>query len=453
MFRQVGASTGFTMDIFDDGGPTVEEPVIPEEDPGRMVEDQPVGVQNDVDMEDINQPTNVEEPFIPEEDLSRMVEDQPVGVQKDVYMEGINLSTIVVEEPVIPEEDPGRMVEDQPEGVQNDVPLVDELPAPQLDLDVSDVSIGPPRPKKARKGKKSKRLAIDVNLQLDQDEMRRLRQEKGQVDEMKQIPHPKALTSDQLLRFPKHRKDCSKEIQKSLKRAYDEGQCDFGIQDGHQEVPEEVVPEVPELPEEERRGTDFLQLPNQSHAETTLSTIREDATPNMGHTMNRASTFLNSFSSDDRDSGTGTKVPGAVSEVGFPLGIEQPNFDDDSQVRLEPIIENPELDQSEEVNPVEIPEPVQVPIEEQDDTASSVLSSEPASNVMPTPTFGRFEFIQKIPRNDTQDFLMVCDDMNLRSRREIAVAFGFLLEGLTDAPPKVSAEQDEFMSPIDVRRK
>ena len=125
----------------------------------------------------------------------------------------------------------------------------------------------------------------------------------------------------------------------------------------------------------------------------------------------------------------------------------------DSQIRLEPIMENLALDLSEEVNPEEIPEPVQVPVVSPDDTESSEMSSEPASHVMSTPTFGQFEFINKIPRNDTQDFRVVCDHMNLQNRREIAVAFSFLLEGLTDVPPKISAEQDEFMSSIDVQRK
>ena len=86
-----------------------------------------------------------------------------------------------MDEPVIPpedpirmDEDPIRMVEDQPEdpnfiGVQTDhIPLVDEPPAPQMDLS-SD--IGPPRSKKA---KKSKKLAIDKKPQLDQNKMRRL---------------------------------------------------------------------------------------------------------------------------------------------------------------------------------------------------------------------------------------------------------------------------------------
>merc|ERR1712029_1056018 len=123
---------------------------------------------------------------------------------------------------------------------------------------------------------------------------------------------------------------------------------------------------------------------------------------------------LESFNSG-RDSGI--NLPGALSEVGIPLdGIEPP----DSQIRLEPIIENPALDLSEEVNPEEVPDPVQVPV---------------------------------ASRNDTQDFRVVCDHMNLQNRREIAVAFSFLLEGLTDVPPKISAEQDEFMSSIDVQRK
>ena len=116
-------------------------------------------------------------------------------------------------------------------------------------------------------------------------------------------------------------------------------------------------------------------------------------------------------------------------------------------------MENLALDLSEEVNLEEIPEPVQVPVVSPDDTESSEMSSEPASHVMSTPTFGQFEFINKIPRNDTQDFRVVCDHMNLQNRREIAVAFSFLLEGLTDVPPKISAEQDEFMSSIDVQRK
>ena len=75
----------------------------------------------------------------------------------------------------------------------------------------------------------------------------------------------------------------------------------------------------------------------------------------------------------------------------------------DSQIRLEPIMENLALDLSEEVNPEEIPEPVQVPVVSPDDTESSEMSSEPASHLMSTPTFCQFEFINKIPRNDTQD--------------------------------------------------
>ena len=96
-------------------------------------------------------------------------------------------------------------------------------------------------------------------------------------------------------------------------------------------------------------------------------------------------------------------------------------------------------------------EPVQVPVE-QDDTASSVVSSDPIPNVMPTPTFGPIQLYENIPRNDTQDFRVVCDKMNLRTRREVALAFEHLLQGLAGVPPKVSAEQEGFMEPIDVRR-
>ena len=223
-----------------------------------------------------------------------------------------------MDEPVIPpedpirmDEDPIRMVEDQLEdpnfiGVQTDhIPLVDEPPAPQMDLS-SD--IGPPRAKKA---KKSKKLAIDKKPQLDQNKMRRLRQEKVEIDEKIKIPNPKALTADQLLKLPMHRQNCGQEIQKSLKRAYDDDQIDYEAQDGHQAVADEMVEGL----EEERRGVDLLQLPDQSHAETTLSTIR-DATPNMGHSRSRVSAVLESFNSG-RDSGT--NLPGALSEVGIPL--------------------------------------------------------------------------------------------------------------------------------------
>ena len=224
-----------------------------------------------------------------------------------------------MDEPVIPpedpirmDEDPIRMVEDQPEdpnfiGVQTDhIPLVDEPPAPQMDLS-SD--IGPPRAKKA---KKSKKLAIDKKPQLDQNKMRRLRQEKVEIEEKIKIPNPKALTADQLLKLPMHRQNCSQEIQNSLKRAYNDDQIDDEAQDGHQAVAEEMVDGL----EEERRGVDLLQLPDQSHADTTLSTIR-DATPNMGHSRSRVSAVLESFNSGNRDSGT--KAPGALSEVGIPL--------------------------------------------------------------------------------------------------------------------------------------
>ena len=80
------------------------------------------------------------------------------------------------------------------------------------------------------------------------------------------------------------------------------------------------------------------------------------------------------------------------------------------------------------------------------------LSSDPISNVMPTPTFGPIQLYENIPRNDTQDFRVVCDKMNLRTRREVALAFEHLLRGLAGVPPKVSAEQEGFMEPIDVRR-
>ena len=134
--------------------------------------------------------------------------------------------------------------------------------------------------------------------------------------------------------------------------------------------------------------------------------------------------------------------------------MEPPVFEleEPQMMQLDPIIEEPEVDSTPEpIRAEPAVEPVEVPAE-QDDTASSVLSSEPASNIMPTPTFGQTELFEKFPRNDTQDFRVVCDSLNLRSRREVAVAFEFLLQGLSDAPPKISAEQEEFKAPIDVRR-
>ena len=62
------------------------------------------------------------------------------------------------------------------------------------------------------------------------------------------------------------------------------------------------------------------------------------------------------------------------------------------------------MERSEEVNPVEVPELAEVPVELQDDTEltesaeSSVMSDEYASNVLFIPIVGQFEFIEKIPR-------------------------------------------------------
>ena len=167
--------------------------------------------------------------------------------------------------------------------------------ASQLSLDDSDVSLRPPRAKRP----KTKRLAIDRNIQLNQDEMRRMREERGLFCQELTRMNPGAKSADQLLRAPTHRRNCGKEIRRGLKRAYDDGQCDFDVQD-------ENVP-APEVPQEEPNDN-LLQVPNESLAETTLSTIRDTPLPNMGHSRSRTSAALG-FSSDD-ESGSGRESSG-----------------------------------------------------------------------------------------------------------------------------------------------
>ena len=95
---QAGTSTGFTMDIFDDGGPTLERPM--EEDRYEYLNTFESFFHPKLFFRNVE----LDEPVIPQEDPNRMVEveDQP---EEEINFIGVqNIPSNVIEEPMDEEE-------------------------------------------------------------------------------------------------------------------------------------------------------------------------------------------------------------------------------------------------------------------------------------------------------------------------------------------------------------
>ena len=138
----------------------------------------------------------------------------------------------------------------------------------------------------------------------------------------------------------------------------------------------------------------------------------------------------------------GTRL-GSISEAHVPLCEDVPQVEPQPELEVSDIVDVPQIERSEVV-----PSP-----EETEEESTIVENSDPVVPMMPTPNFGILEFIGKFPRKDTKDFKLVCDESGFQTRREVAVAFSYILEAHTDNPPKISAEQTEFFGPIDILRK
>ena len=117
-----------------------------------------------------------------------------------------------------------------------------------------------------------------------------------------------------------------------------------------------------------------------------------------------------------------------------------PQIEPQPEVEVPDIIDEPQLERSELPSTLE-------------EESTIVESSDPVVPMMPTPSFGMNEFIEKFPFGDSKDFKLVCDESGFQTRREVAVAFSYILDAYADKNPKVHVEQTEYFGPIDIMRK